>query len=231
MTYTLNFNGPAVRCDPASSTVINDVYDAYIDQLTGIENQYHYISWVPTTSGRYNLTAATAALDLVSTDAAHIYIIPNTSVSAGPVFAGGEPLTSLNAHYGYQDLLDCKLYNASYTAFFNFSYPQQNIDIQSRNLLNPVNVSTDISQWEYTANTSPYVVQRQAQRICYQSIMESYGRLLVGSEWERDGFTVNDKTSWNMLSINWTSRAAAQSGLEELFQNLTLSMLGTSVLT
>jgi hypothetical protein len=230
MTYTLEFNGPAVRCDPASSSVIQDVYDAYIDQLTSIENQYHYISWVPTGSGEYNLTDTTATLDLVSTDAAHIYIIPNTSV-AGPIFVGGEQVTPSDARYGYQDLLDCSLYNASYTAFFNFSYPSQNIDVRSRKLLNPVNVSTDISRWKNTEENSPYVVEQQAQRICYQSIMDSYGRLLVGYEWERDGFTVNEKTSWNMISIDWTSRVTTQRGLEELFQNLTLSMMGTSALT
>jgi hypothetical protein len=234
VTYTLDFTGPAVRCEPASSSLVTDVYNAYMDQLTSIENQYHYISWVPTDSNSSklpNLTGTTdKALDIVSTDAAHIYVIPNTSIS-GPVIVAGQSDAPPGFHYGYEDLLDCLLYNASYTAFFNFSFPQQHIDIQSRTFLNPVNVSTDISQWVFTHGVPQSVVKTQAQRICYQSIMESFGKLLVGYEWTRDGFTDTAKTSWNMLSIDWTSRAATQAGLEELFQNITLSMLGTSALT
>lgn len=230
MSYTLQFVGPALRCDPADASLIQEVYDAYIDQLTGIEDQYHYIAWVPTTGGRLNLTETSDGLDLVSTDAAHIYIIPNTSV-AGPVYVGGIMVTPEDAHYGYQDLLDCRLYNASYQAFLNFSYPSQTIDIQSRDLLNPVNVSTDISDWYYETVNNADIVGGQAQRICYQAIMHSLGKLLVGYEWWRDGYIVTAETSWAMMSINWTARDTAQHGLEELFQNMTLSMLSSASLT
>lgn len=230
ISYTLNFLGPALQCDPAEASFVHEVYEAYLSQLSGIENQYRYIAWVPVAKGRLNLTDSSEPLDLVSTDTAHLYIIPNTSV-AGPVFVGGIQITPDDTHYGYQDLLDCKLYNASYQAVFNFSYPSQMIDIRSRTLLNPVNVSTDISDWYFSDKNAADVVQMQAQRICYQSIMDCVGRLLVGYEWWRGGFKVVDKTSWAMMSIDWTSRDTAQQGLEELFQNITLSMLSNPSLT
>ncbi|RDI82030.1 hypothetical protein Vi05172_g7793 [Venturia inaequalis] len=233
LTYVLDFIGPAVRCEPASARFINDTYTAYRSQISqaGVENEYHYISWVPIAGKKINLTGATGTtLDVVSTDAAHIYIIPNTSVS-GPIYVGGMEITSSVDHFGYQDLLDCSLYNASYTAFFNFSHPQQKIDIRSHTFLNPVNVSSDISQWRFSTKSSPNMIKQQAQCISYQSIMEAFGKLLVGYNWNRDGFTVNEATSWNMLSIDWTSRNATQRGLEELFQNITLSMLSVPALT
>lgn len=61
--------------------------------------------------------------------------------------------------------------------------------------------------------------------------MECVGRLLVGYEWWRDGFRIVERTSWAMMSIDWTSRDTAQQGLEELFQNITLSMLSIPSLT
>lgn len=230
ISYTLNFLGPALRCDPAEASFVHEVYEAYLRQLSGIENQYRYIAWVPVAKGRLNLTDSSEFLDLVSTDTAHLYIIPNTSV-AGPISVGGIQISPDDTHYGYQDLLDCKLYNASYEAFFNFSYPSQTIDIRSRTLLNPVNVSEDISDWYSSGRNAPDIVQKQAQRICYQSIMECVGRLLVGYEWWRDGYKTVAKTSWAMMSIDWTSRDTAQQGLEELFQNITLSMLSIPSLT
>ncbi|KAH8724907.1 hypothetical protein GQ44DRAFT_727405 [Phaeosphaeriaceae sp. PMI808] len=232
MTYTLQFLGPALRCDYADATLISNVYASYKRYLTGIENQYRYIAWVPSNNGRGNLSFATgeniASLDLESTDTAHIFFIPNTT-SAGPNFVGGIQLGSNNDHYGYQDLLDCKLHNASYRAFFNLTFPTQAINVESRELLNPVNVSLDISKWQRPAG-SPDAVAHQAQRICYQSIMDSFGRLLAGYEWWRDGYVVTQKTSWNMMAINWTTRDGTQKGLESLFQNITLSMLATSSL-
>ena len=165
---------------------------------------------------------------MVSTDTAHLYIIPNRSLAA-PLYVGGTLVS--NGPYGYQDLLDCKLYNASYEAFLNFSYTSQNIDIRSRDLLNPVNVLSDFSDWWYgTADNAPRVPDGRPQQICYQSIMDSLGRLLVGNEWQRDGFTTTDKTSWAMMSIDWTARDTARQGVEELFQNITLSMLSSTSL-
>ena len=72
MSYTLQFIGPALRCDAADSSLVNEVYEAYMDQLTSIEDAYRYIAWVPTTQGRLKLTATNASLDIVSTDTAHL---------------------------------------------------------------------------------------------------------------------------------------------------------------
>jgi len=227
-SYTLDFVGPALRCDFADASLINQTANAYQKQLTGIESQYHYISWVPTAVNKFGLTNATTFLDMVSTDAAHIYIIPNTSV-AGPVYGYGMPS---NGPYGYDDLLDCKLFNASYQAFLNFSYPSQTVEVKSRTLLNPVNAPQDISEWHRGAMNNNFEgVKQQAQRISDQAVMDCLGRLLVGYEWWNDGYVVTQQTSWSMMSIDWTNRVKAQQGVEELFENITLSMMSSAPLT
>jgi hypothetical protein len=234
MTYTLHFIGPALRCDPADANLTKEVYESYMKNIGPQGDMYNYAAWVPAADGRSrgNLTAITKdvmpTLDLSSTDAAHIHIIPNTSM-IGPYFVGQEQMTSNKTHYGYQDLLDCKLYNASYQAFFNLTFPNQAIKVLSMDFLNPVNVSKDIKDWK-NAKGSPEEVTRSAQRISYQSIMDSFGRLLVGASAERDGY-VRTRGSWNLMAIDWMTRNGTQKGLEQLFQNITLSMLSAPSLT
>lgn len=49
--------------------------------------------------------------------------------------------------------------------------------------MHPVDTSLDISDWYFsTVNGDPEGVVRESQRISYQAIMESLGRLLVGYE-------------------------------------------------
>jgi hypothetical protein len=234
MTYTLQFIGPALRCDHADANLTNEVYESYMKYIGPTGDIYNFAAWVPDTDrrGRGNLTAITKdvmpTLDFSSTDAAHIHIIPNTSF-IGPYFAGSQQMGSNKTHYGYQDLLDCKLYNASYKAFFNFTFNNQAIKVQSREFLNPVNVSKDIKDWKYSKG-SPEDVVHSAQRVSYQSIMDSFGRLLVGAEASRDG-NVRTRGSWKMMAIDWMSRDGAQQGLEQLFENITLSMLSAPALT
>jgi hypothetical protein len=229
MTYTLDFFGPALTCELADAAFISRVYDSYMKDIGPDGYMYSYLSWVPSNPGGLNSSNLTSmlkeimpTLDLVSPDAAHIYVIPNTSY-VGPIFVGQEQMSFDDQHYGYQDTLECKLYNASYRAFFNLTFANQAIEVQSRELLNPVNVSKDIEAWT-PGNT------HQEQRICYQSIMDAFGRLIVGSETKKNG-RAQTVGSWNMMAIDWKTRNGTQQGLQQLFQNITLSMLSTPALT
>jgi hypothetical protein len=236
MTYTLDFLGPALSCAPADAGFIKGVYDSYMSDLGPQGNKWTYLSWVPSERGGVNSSNLTTVikeimptLDVVSPDAAHIYIIPNTSL-IGPYFVGQEQMSFDDQHYGYQDTLECKLYNASYRAFFNLTFANQAIEVQSRNLLNPVNVSTDINEWLFYKGGNPARHTYQAQRICYQSIMDAFGRLIVGSDLTRNG-RASTMGSYAMTTIDWKTRDGAQKGLEQLFQNITLSLLSNPSLT
>lgn len=130
MSYTLEFLGPALRCNHADDGVIHEVNRSYarLTEKTTVKTTYHYVSWVPEIGqNRTDISFIrdkadnSQTIDLDSSDAAHLYVIPNTSTSA---FSRAGALNgSDDTHYGYQDLLDCKLYNVSYQAFFNLHFP------------------------------------------------------------------------------------------------------------
>lgn len=230
MTYTLQFLGPALRCDYASATFVGDAYQSFVRTFSKNSGHvFRYLAWVPERNrNSSDLSAldkfnAASTLDIVSTDAAHLYIVPNIT-SAGPVFVGGERMSGAKEHYSIYDTLDCKLYNATYRVLFNLTFPTQLIEVQSRELLNPVYLVKEIPVGGGWA-------ARDAQRMSYQAIMHSFGRLLVGSEYWRDGFVTTSMTSWNMMGIDWKTRNGTQQGLEQLFQNITLSMLSVPSLT
>ena len=235
----MNFTAPAMQCEPADTALIQKVSDAFVVQRTNaVEKYFYYIAWVPnglngtTTMFGDDTTYDTpeSCLDTMSLDAAHIYIIPNTAVS-GPVYLSGSPLATY-PRYGYQDLLDCSLYNASYHVVFNSSYPTQTLTVQSVQLLNPVNSTQSTLGWA-NATADPMAIHagHDTERICYQSLMYSFGKLLVGTYYDLVGTKTTDKTSWTLTDINWTTRDSAQHGVQELFQNITLSMLSSSALT
>ena len=100
MSYTLNFLGPALRCDPIEASFVHEVYAAYLSQLTGIENEFRYIAWVPVANNQLKPSDSNTFLDLMSIDTAHLYVIPNTS-SAGPIMVGGQLVSPHDTHYGY----------------------------------------------------------------------------------------------------------------------------------
>lgn len=229
MSYTLEFIGPALSCDHADAGLIREVNSSYarLSENISLITMYYYAAWVPKagfdrTDLSFIRNGTDIILDRTSSDAAHLYIIPNTSAAA--FFGAGSSLEhgSDDIHYGYRDLLDCKLYNASYQVFFNFTFPSQSIDVRSRELLNPVNGSN----W---AGLTP---GREEQRICYQAVMESLGDMIVGYEgFETAQMLSSSGSKWDLMPIDWTNREKTRKGLEEVFQNMTLSLLATPSLT
>ena len=132
MSYNLDFIGPALRCDHADASVIHDVYEAYVDQVT-VESQYYYIAWVPRARNRFQIitdvtdSTGSWSLDVESTDAAHLYIIPNTTIS-GPIFVGGIQ-KSLGAYCAFRiprplgmQIVQCLVPSV----LLNFSFPSSN---------------------------------------------------------------------------------------------------------
>lgn len=232
MTYTLQFIGPALRCDYADNALINEVYDSYRSMYNDTDNSpgdLFFVAWAPSSSrkrGDISFLWSDDTLDHLdgsSIDSAHLYVIPNSS-TATPASYYGTQDGSDDIHYGYQDLLDCKLHNASYETFFNFTFPDQSIDIRSRKLINPVRLSDGMSS---SVTAIEDLDARKVKTICYQTIMASFGRILAG--YAVPLYTY--KTTWCLTAIDWTTRGTAQSGLEQLFQNITLSMLATPSLT
>jgi hypothetical protein len=135
-------------------------------------------------------------------------------------------LLSDNADYTF---LACSLMNASYSVRFDFKYPSQTINVTSIQHLNGVPATNSISIYDndFMAGSAP---------ASYQAIMDAFGRIMVGSSISSHyggviSFTtlfpataLGDLTSQvNMIAPNDFGPA-----LEELFQNMTLSLLSST---
>lgn len=101
-SYSLHFIAPALRCDLADTSLINETAVVYEDLGLGqAGDQYHHVAWAPNHFDRFDLdsidvTGAARFMDLVSIDAAHTYIIPN-KLAASPVDIGGDHMRILTA--------------------------------------------------------------------------------------------------------------------------------------
>lgn len=249
VTYRLAFYGPAVKC--AASTDRASIRNISIaaDHDLNIESGCNFVSIVGRSSG---LTSSKtledldkSTLDMGSGNASFVTVMTrqgnwsrkfdvDTSLDSDyaidpfqevPIDSSSEPSHTIEVRsepkYATEaNVTECQLYNASYTVDFSFRYPEQSHAIQVTEWLNTVSydmVSREVQTEEATS---------------YLAVMDAFGKMLVGSSCYKGhhGITVETSTSWSMLKIDWEDGAAVRNGLEQLFQNITLSLLSESVL-
>lgn len=214
-TYQIQFNGPAVKCHKADESLILSVSQKF---GTKGDSVYTYRSWTPGNEGT-GLAEGTPSITLddiegrhdeARQDGATIYIMSNTDPSDIVV----------NATLGRTkvNVTECVLYNATYDVDFTFQFPQQTRHVNISAWLNPV--------WVPNINNIQYVVGDLGATYSYCMMMKAFGKLLVGQEMHRsNGIELTYQTSWKILNINWNRSEAVEAGLEQLFQNFTLSLL------
>ena len=206
-TYHLNFSGPAVRCGPASESVVDRL--TALHGISYAENRATFLSWVAGDEQQLDTSRITRVknfqtLDYQSQDAARLFIMSNIGV--------WNKVMQVN-------VTECLLYNATYDVDFVFQYPQQSSYTVISKWLN--SVAAPNSPFNY----NPYSVTAAAIT-SYSSMMDAFGRLLVGTTFT-DHYSIRTVyfTSWNIMAIDWSRAEAVQAGLEQLFQNFTLSLL------
>jgi hypothetical protein len=214
-TYHLDFEGPAVKCTSASDSLVNSVTIEYGTAFGIYVNPIDFIFWAAGNELSLVMNREEAAtLDMTSSDAARLFVMTNT---------GNWTKARSSTSYVYRqvNVTKCLLYNATYSVDFTFEYPSQTLKPQITNWLNPVALIPYYKR--PTANTEPAVVS-------YLSIMDAFGKMLVGNSIRNDyGVAVDTSmvylTSSKILNIDWASGEAVARGLEQLFQNITLSLL------
>lgn len=221
-SYLLSFNGPAVQCGLADSTVREMISDLINGENEGSGTLSEYISWVLGDEASHGLTinltanasqvaptytqlsSPWATLDETSYDTSKIYTMVRTNSNAS--------------------VTECSLYNATYEVEFVFTYPEQKHDISSVQLLNGVAARTFMGPDGVNASGSEIA--------SYASVMDAFGRLLVGyASFDQYGSNDTVQTSYNLLSIDWYDTNSTYQGLESLFRNITLSFLSNSDFT
>lgn len=214
MTYEIQFHGPAVICGSASEQLTQNLTNLTADG----EPTVNYMSWVPGDEATpKNFSSTTPQnLDFASSDAARIFVMSGLGAWSDP-----ESDDSVN-------VTECLLYNASYVVRFDFQFPNTTttiLNLTHENKIAPLGYSYNNEYLDWTA-------------ISYLGIMESLGKLLVGCTEAYSGDSSGDNsatrnylTSYALLDIDWTRAESTQLGVEQLFQNITLSILSNAAFT
>ena len=223
-TYSLTFDGPAVKCASAAESLIRNMslyYDT--NKLGGVA--YQYVSWVPRykpAPARFNahpnLPSFDTTLDQASGEVASIFVMTNTGYWNNTI---PSQAYNISDHAMVLNVTECQLYNATYEVDFSFQYPNQTRKVSISKWLNPVRPPTVHLGRNQASNAAA------SSWLSYLCIMQAFGKLLVGystnSQYDLASFATY--SSWQIMDIDWSKGPAVQSGLESLFQNLTLSML------
>lgn len=236
-TYNLQFHGPAVTCDTLSATdvaALNKSLIANYDQYNLDEVQYmqvDYLTWAPNpphntfSNPGYGNVSTSSNLDTWSRDGAKLYLyMPKwKSPVTGPAM-----------------LFGCTLQNASYDVNFDFSSGKQHITIDSLHNLNAVSAG-------YPGD-SPINIQLQSDIpvIVYWAVMNAFSNMLAGVVTETIGNNEQENPdgeralSYSSPLIETTVLQAfidrtdsldpthISHVLEEMFQNITLSLFASS---
>lgn len=213
----MDFHAPAIKCGNASA-IYTEAFNAKImtantetEGAAGIS----YVSWpgsgngsIPPLTVNFSPTSNDELLDIYSTDSAKVSIAVDSR------------------------LYVCSLHNASYSVTFHFSAGQQALDVRVNKYLNGVAAlngsnpawSDKSLVWNALFN----------ETIAYQSIMQAFGRIVIGQ--------VNTNSEGTQNSASATVQAtnlgrfvnlednivppfdAFSDAAEELFQNITMSL-------
>ena len=234
LSYALDFTGPAISCEESGEALKQFVQPAIVEYSENMASQVVYYSWVPqpdfndSIDGSFFAAPDTAGgnvrLDVVSTDAARLYISLNTS-GIGASSARVPTTYAPRVH-----LLTCSLYNASYHVNFELSSSGSQV----------VTVNTKHIDWVPALSTmrgaqnDPAVIQRMN----FQSLMDVFGLLMQGQVYYPYGFDGGDQSvdssfATSMSAFLWppvdglSPDQIAQSYMHKVeifFQNITLSM-------
>ena len=208
-TYDYDFYGPSLSCRDASKQVLSDF--SSVMSLQSLVT-YYYIAWAPSSSNttsdlQHNLeTTFSGGNTLDHTN--------NTAV----LFIASRPVPpQYKLPSDDWALLQCSLVNTSYAITFTNQNGIQTANITKSDKLEGVAAITGIAINSSTKDISPHDWQRT---IAYQSILDAFGRLLVGSIAQTTGsLTGSYLDVWTTAATSVMSTSLSQT--TELYDILT----------
>ena len=222
-TYTLDFNGPSVKCRPANPTEIKAINKTWEDTSLAQTGYYYYFLAI-VFDGSINGTDVVVDLsrDYAATkEAIKSKILYSTIViDTGPT--GGEEVSYTSS--------SCQLYNASYRVQFDYSEGQQRIQIKNVSYNDPIPALAITYQDPFRSPQESFTYQAIAIAL-YQQIV---GYIYFSGTTTRYQQTLlaaaNDVKRYSDLDLDPGLRSLYVRNLtmgqliEELSQNITLSL-------
>lgn len=211
-TYSLGFYGPALRCSASTNdTIVRNISTRFSPHASN-GRKVNFVSWAG--PAKWALFVGPSeefdaeSLDNYSPYASYLTVVTTTG--------------NWNRHFELDGIFarranvtECALYNASYSVDFTFRYPEQKHTIH-------------ISEWINTVGASSIRLINDAWRasMSYRAVMDAFGKIFVGSSVSLiEETNTGQSTSRDRLKIDWDDEKSIRIGLEQLFQNITLSLL------
>ncbi len=216
-TYTLDFHAPALSCENATTTQYESFQTALSNQSSFFVG---YMSWtpdisvdnisIPPTLNGNDWSVLDSGSDVDTGARLFVYSSPNIDDETSPTA-----------------LIGCVLKNASYVVGFQFQNSQQSLSIDRGQGVDVISPWSDaFTDFTHLNHTFPYA-----------SIMAAFGQIMIG--WIGNGggtgqgteAPIPDLTLVQSTAINGLLHEGADVlgyGMEDLFQNITLSLLSSA---
>ena len=227
-SYSLTFNGPAVKCEPANLTYIDALTSVFVYGMEGVGWTYEYLGWVGgddhdlNNKSGYNLLSSQdlySIEDVIQTETPRLFVVYNNEVGQ---------YSNPNSHKNmFQNLTECLLYNSSYTVDFSFAFPEHKITIQSVEYLQPVIPPAKAVTGSDTLPDDSLSLSSKV--FAYDSIMAAFGSNMVGYVTSDDYQSLGVGGVASLYST-FSDPQSLERSVQQLFQNITLSCLSDNTL-
>lgn len=232
-TYSLDFHAPAIQCSAANDSV-QAAGETFFRGYDGSGGHFAYYSWVggddhgvlsqvnASSSSGTSTDSTWQSLDMVSTDAARIFI-----------------LSSMDSNVSLGNMVtECVLHNATYSVDFSVQggvpsavVSQLTVNEELPAMQSILGSAEPESEIGHEIGYGPGV-SNDGTHYSYQAVMDVYGKLLVGYAITQSSATANGMqvyySSFQRTSVHWYDMNQMRADLETLFQNITLSMFSNS---
>lgn len=217
-TYHREFYAPAVQCDPSANTSrVRNISIEIADESTGGSGR-NFIAWAGTEDQFPLKEASATTLDYSSRNGSRIFVV--TTAGTSDITYNFTSSSHGDVTARQSSVVECVLHNASYSVQSVFQYPAQTHQVSISQWLDPMGAS----QFQ-----SLPLREGQDEYLSYLTIMSAFGKILAGTgSWNHYGGGGAYLSSWDILDINWETRETIPRQLEQLFQNITLSLLSDS---
>ena len=251
-TYSINMSAPALSCEETLANNSIAIAAAYYNfTATGAGAGITYIAWTPGFSPDvppvcYNGSMVAPREFNGSTRPSTIDLCFNGYSKKLNILIPYRYRTNDSNGDTWSDavLLNCSLRNASYSVDFDFRNRAQLVNVQKRELLEGV---VGLDTYLYLLNSKNKAdVTLGNKLLSYVSVMDAFGRIMVGTIYTYHYGTVTPYytlvlstglkpllpvDSFDMYTDHPTSNATIARAVENLFENVTLSMLSSNDFT